>query len=903
MEPIIVRNKREPLVAYELERARSLPGKVRGIPGLEQAFVARQGAVDQLQVIANRLIAPGCHGGGSVLITGEAGIGKSRLVAEWRARTTPTIRWLEGRSFAYTTALPYGPFLDMLRRFAGISDEDSDKRARNRLNKAIESLLADDREAQTVFAHLLAMRLSRKEASWLARLPARSLRERIFVLAEQLIRNILRDKPLILFMEDMQWTDSSTIELLEHLLPLTVSQPMAIVIVARPEQGSGMAHFAEKLLNDEFRDRHIHIDLEPLSDASSMEMVRELLSLVTLPLWLEALISQKAEGNPFFVEEIIRALIERGALTRAADGWTSTPLLQQVAETIPDTLQGLIMARIDRLPDESKEVVQHAAVIGRTFLYRVLLAIAEHTASLDADLGQLERSELIRERSSQPDVEYVFEHALTQEVAYHSVLMSRRREIHRRVGEAFERIFAGRLAEHYAILAEHFKKGEVMDKSADYYLRAADQASRMFSPVARMLYEQGLEQLDQEPASPEVFRQRIDASIDLARELLQSSTHTPNDLANIANRLDRAEEIANKLQDGAKGGVEDEARLGRVYGWIGRVNSERGEDAIVSQYLDKIQPYAARLLDPELAATLGQLLLRRGRFADVERVLAAALDSLPKERPDWIHANGVLAIARAAGGRYREALEQAEAGVFRARKLGGALPLVVAAQSYLGFVLILGGDWERLKELSKQNFQEALRFKHPAGQRVAETLRCGVARMGDRADARQILNHLNEDHADCETYEGVDIRHGPPHSLHEGWHAVFHAEMDYHLNSYNGQGDLDSAEWRTNEALDIGKRQQDLFTQGLAYRLLGQIKAARQADSRDVNALMRQSREVFDSGGCLLERARTLATWGRIGIKDESQYPDARLYLREAAEIFRRAGLKREQDEVQQFLE
>src|SRR5208283_38547 len=199
----------------------------------------------------------------------------------------------------------------------------------------------------------------------------------------------------MLVIEDSHWAHATSLELIEHLVPLTERMPLAIICVSRTETAETSEAWVRLTtkLSERHADGFTNITLKPLSESSSLEMTAHLLSLESLPVALKELISGRAEGNPFFVEELIRTLIERGALAQAEDGrWEATGLIESVA--VPDTLQGLLMSRLDRLPPETKWLAQQASVIGRIFLYRVLLHMAERKTGVDNDLSCLEKNEL-----------------------------------------------------------------------------------------------------------------------------------------------------------------------------------------------------------------------------------------------------------------------------------------------------------------------------------------------------------------------------------------------------------------------------------------------------------------------------------------------------------------------------
>ena len=380
LDPIIVKGKSEPLPVYELERAKLLPEKTRGLRDFGKAFAGRDKELGQLLEVVTELEA---GRGRIVSVNGEAGIGKSRLLLEWRRTIGERVRWAEGRAFAHTTSLAYGPFIDLLRRFARIGDDDSETEARARLDAAIDQLLPGEAAAHAIFASLLGMRVAPADAEVLAAFPAEVLRGRIHALIYVVFERMARERPTVLIIEDLHWADAATLDLLESLLPLAGRVPLALVGARRRETDDQPSKLL-RAVEAQFQPLFTNVLLTGLSETSSLRMIQQLLSTSAVPEVLQAIILRKADGNPFFVEEVIRVLIERGALMQTPNGWVATPLCETVS--VPDTVQGVLMARLDALPDETKWVVQQASVIGRIFLYRVLLQIAENDPSVDADL-------------------------------------------------------------------------------------------------------------------------------------------------------------------------------------------------------------------------------------------------------------------------------------------------------------------------------------------------------------------------------------------------------------------------------------------------------------------------------------------------------------------------------------
>ena len=276
-------------------------------------------------------------------------------------------------------------------------------------------------------------------------------------------------RPQVAVYEDVHWMDQAT---QEYLLFTADSIPTSRVLRILTYRTGYMQPFGE-------RTYHTRIALNALSTQHSVEMARGMLATERLPGELQALIARKAEGNPFFVEEVVKSLLDVGALRWAGDGYVLARRLNEIF--VPDTIQDVIMARIDRLEEAPKRTLQLASVIGREFTRRLLDRLADIRARTEEVLRELKAIELIYEKSVFPELAYMFKHALTHEVAYNSLLMQRRKELHRLIGLAIEELYADRLAEHYEVLAYHFSKGEEWGKALEYLLKAAEKAAKAFA--------------------------------------------------------------------------------------------------------------------------------------------------------------------------------------------------------------------------------------------------------------------------------------------------------------------------------------------------------------------------------------------------------------------------------------
>jgi tetratricopeptide (TPR) repeat protein len=347
------------------------------------------------------------------------------------------------------------------------------------LEASLNNLFDEDaRQMLPYLASLLTLEVRDEYAERVQYLDSEAMGRQIFIAMRRFVERLARVKSLILIFEDLHWMDASSAALVEHLLPLVERVPLLICGLSRPQLDSPSVRL-HTIAHQDYAGCYNEIILDALSDMDSAQLVANLLAIDDLPDALRAMIVGKAEGNPFFLEEIIRSLIDSGAVVRdpPTGRWRATDQARTVI--IPDTVQGVIMARIDRLDEEVKVVLQKASVVGRSFIYRVLHALQQAEDRLDDHLVELLEMELIREKQRTPELEYIFKHALAQEATYESILMARRRELHARVAATIETLFAGRLEEFYGLLAYHYAHAEIWDKAHSYLMKAGDQAGRV----------------------------------------------------------------------------------------------------------------------------------------------------------------------------------------------------------------------------------------------------------------------------------------------------------------------------------------------------------------------------------------------------------------------------------------
>jgi class 3 adenylate cyclase/tetratricopeptide (TPR) repeat protein len=490
LEPVSLKGKAEPVTPYRLIDMKPDPLRGLATQGISSPLVGRHAELAAVRTCVNRLV----DGQGGILsVIGDAGLGKSRLMTEIRRYfESENLLWLEGRAPSYGQEMSYWPFREILWQYAGIAEEDDDNEAWNKLEMSITTLFpADSDEVLPYLASLIGLEVKGELGKKLKYLDGESTGKQVYLSSRRFFERVAGNHPLVLIFEDLHWADESSVLLIEHLFPLIDRVPLLLCGVKRPEMGLPAARLSESALRDHGR-RYTEIRLNPLSPAECTDLMDNLLNIENLPLRIRQAIIEKADGNPFFLEEIMMTLIDKGVVRPENGRWKAAPSIETIA--IPDTIQGVIMARIDRLDEEVKQVLKTASVIGRAFLYRLLKEVTEAVWELDKDLDRLVATELIREKQKTPELEYIFKHALVHESTYESILLKKRHELHGKVAAAIETLFSDRLEEFSSVLAYHYARAELWEKAQEYLFKAGDQAGRIAADAEALShYHQALE--------------------------------------------------------------------------------------------------------------------------------------------------------------------------------------------------------------------------------------------------------------------------------------------------------------------------------------------------------------------------------------------------------------------------
>ncbi len=502
---IEAKGKSEPVPAYRVVAAKSRAERFDRTGHVGAPMIGRDRELARLKAA----IADLQNGrGGIVAIIGEAGLGKSRLVAElykeWLATGRTEEGWDTAHGVPYDASRPFGLFQNFARNMFGIELDDPPDVIHSKVDAGLRSTGAGD-DVVSLCSVALERVIAAKVLHEAKDFPAEAVRKDIFDTVSPAWVAAAREGPRVLVVDDLQWVDTASIDLLIHLFKLAEELPLLFVCVFRPERQSPA--WQVKIKGDtDFPHRYQEIRLEPLGAEDTNALISALLNIADLPADLRKLILARTDGNPYFVEEVVRSLIDQGVVEHGKDGlkWKEGASVSDIA--IPDSIQALLMARIDRLDEQTKSTLQAASVIGRAFYFRILETISESAIALDKQINTLERAELLREAARNPELEYMFRHDLARDAAYNTILNRKRREFHRRVAEAIEKLFPGQLEEHAHRLAQHFSLAGDHESAMKYYAMAGEAAEGLHATSESAAhYAQALDAARQCNAGAEVI--------------------------------------------------------------------------------------------------------------------------------------------------------------------------------------------------------------------------------------------------------------------------------------------------------------------------------------------------------------------------------------------------------------
>lgn len=487
LEPVSLKGRTEPITVFKLlsvkERIyRSRLGAERMI---YSDMVGRENELDKLKLHVLKTI----NGEGSIVnLVGEAGIGKSRLVAELSKRDElKKVTLMRGRALSIGSNLSFHPVIDILKSWARIKEEDPPAASAQKIEKVIRSVFPEGvAEIFPFIATLMGIKLTGQHAERIRGIEGDALEKLILKNIRDLIVKASVIRPLVFVLEDLHWADLTSVDLFESLYRLAESQSILFINVMRPNYET-----SERILRT-IRNRYpafsTEINLEPLDDSQCDALIGNLLNVEALPIRIRELIARRAEGNPFFIEEVARSFIDDGVVEIENGHFRVTEKIDSVV--IPETINDVIMTRVDKLEEQTKSLLRIASVIGRNFFHKILTEVARGVEEIDDRLEHLKEVQLIKERRKMMELEYMFKHALAWDAVYNSILIKKRGELHLDVARSIEAVFCERLHEFYGMLAFHYSRADEMEKAEEYLLKAGEEALKAAASNEALVYFQ-----------------------------------------------------------------------------------------------------------------------------------------------------------------------------------------------------------------------------------------------------------------------------------------------------------------------------------------------------------------------------------------------------------------------------
>ena len=694
-----VKGLADPVQIYEVTGAGAARTRLHAAAGRGLTrFVGRGVEQEQLRLA---LQLAGRGRGQVVAIVGQAGVGKSRLVHEF-VHSRHTTNWLvlESSTTSYGHAIPYQPVIELLRDYFKINVNDSTQSIREIVSGKILTL---DPSLQDAILPVLDLLNALDDEHPFRSLDPLQHRQFTYQAVIRLLLSENRVQPVNAIFEDIHWYDSLTLGLLNDLVVRALDARLLLVVTCRPEH------------RDEWstRPNYRQLRLDPLPGESLAELLQVLVGTNPDLKNLKGFLMEAASGNPFFVEEIVRTLVDTGVLEGARGNYRLAKPFSSVE--VPPTVQAVLAARIDRLSPAGKRLLQEAAVIGQDVPFDVLHRISGLSEDdIHRLLNDLQAAEFLYQTQLFPDLQYSFRHALTHDVSYNGVLQDRRRDIHARTVDAIEKVYADRLGEQVERLAYHAVRGELKEKAV-HYLRQAGRkaAARSALSDARAWLEQALVILKELPESQAALEQNFEIRLELRPVLRQLGEGRQ-----MLEQLREAEAISERLKD--------DLRRGRVCAFMTTVLStfDDLDEALVTG--NRALEIARRLGDLRLrilsTSYLEQVYYYRGEY---EHVVESATDNLAALPADWVHEYFGMTVPASIFGRAWLIMSLAELGRFSeaAKYAAEAIQLAEPTQhphtigfaQFAGSMLhLLKGDWGKARLLVEQWINSCLGLQSPS---------------------------------------------------------------------------------------------------------------------------------------------------------------------------------------------
>ena len=866
-----VKGKEKAQEVFELVKAggaatRLEAAETRGLTkfvGREDSMAALIGAYEKAR-----------NGAGQVVgVVGEAGVGKSRLLYEFRNRLPQEeFTFLEGRCIHFGSAMPYLPILEILRSYFEISEGERETVIRKRVREKITGLEEKLEGILPPIEDLLSLRV--EDEAYLKLEPKRR-KEKVFEALRDLVVRVSQERPLVIAIEDLHWIDKTSEEFLDYFIGWLATVKVMLILLHRPEythQWGSKSYFTR-------------IGLDQLSLKSSAELVKAILEGGETSPELSALILNRAAGNPLFMEELTHSLLENGSIQMKDQRYVLARTPSDLH--VPDTIQGIIAARIDRLEENLKRIMQVASVIGREFAFRILQAISGMSEDLKSQLLNLQGLEFIYEKSLFPELEYIFKHALIQEVAYSSLLSNRRKEIHKRIGGAIEELYAENLEEFYEVLAYHYSRSEAFEKACRYLKLSGKKATRSHALWESFaFYKETVELLQRLPQTEEIKKELI--------EVIRSM-RTPLGILGFPEGSLSFFQLGERLAKESG----DAEQVAAIYSGMGVYYSHMGDYLTAMRYTEEGFEEARKAQDIELMAPLGYALclsyIGTGRYEKIVHKMPEVINLLEKTGKEsdfftqavnpYSYICGNSGTALGYLGRFEEGKAYLEKALRNATRLGDPATLGMIQFMY-GLLFYIRGDFKAAKEHLEKSIAYGEEAKYPMIIALALcTLGHAHCFLGDPETGRR------------QAEEGLRIYND------SGIEAILPFCLWTMGSIHLDLRDLKNAGDFMEQALSLSRKNREEDREGLALVGLGRVLGKRKQPQTE------QAQEFFSKGLEILHNLKTKPWYsqGRMFLGeyylDTCEKEKAMENLKEAEVMFQEMGMEHWLDRTRKLLE
>jgi len=678
---VTIKGKKDLQSVYKLTRVSDIRSRLDASKA--QGFTEYIGRKDEMRDLQKAFKKAKAGRGQVVGVVGEAGIGKSRFVFEIYQRSDDPCRYIESRCLQYSSSIPFLPMRESFRSYFDIGEGESEERINRKLKTGLEELDKDLIPSLAAFRHFLS--LPARDNQWKS-LDPKEKQIKTFEAIRNFFIRLSQKTPLFLVLDDIQWIDRTSEEFISYFIEWISNSRILLLLIYRQEYNHPWAS----------KSFYKQIGISPLSENESKKFISCLLSDGDISPQVKKLILERTSGNPLFMEELIKTLIENKTIVKKNGSYQ---LIESVSgHQVPDTIQGIIAGRMDRLEDNIKTTLQMASVIGRKFVFRILKTLPGLSEEIKTYLLRLQSLEFIYEKRVFPELEYIFKNIITQEVAYNSLLLNRRREIHGNIGTAIEEMYSDRLEEFYEILAHHFSESDNHATALKYLKLSGDKATYNnsaweafeFYKKAFALLEQHLEEFELKQNKLEIIHAMMSPII----------------------LLNFPEESLGLLEEGAKVSRElnDQKSLIRFYSNIGFFHSVNGRHQEGIKFSGKAFEEAVKINDltamAQAAPDLCQSNFAIGRYSKVIEISSKMIHAIQKAGKEKDNFGGPALVypvffslsgfSLASLGKIDEGMSRCVYGLEEA--IGSDNLFTISLCRYFpGMILLLRGAWKEAK--------------------------------------------------------------------------------------------------------------------------------------------------------------------------------------------------------------